>query len=250
MNLQELSEKYHFSESSIKSNFPRVQNSIWRKYKVRIIKEGRGDKATYKEEESDCRALTMYEEVKNDLVISNENFRTMANWDFLVFLAIITTPMLVFRGSYEDFLNYVQVNPSKNNIEALKEALASLSEKEFISYNVDKTDKNWFVAALYRKVEEEMHIGIGMVRRCKSIADKNNKRSWIPLLKTWLGVQIAAESQPFTYKDLSLLTGLSEYQLRENKKLLEKDEIFRTSKAYLAFDLCLGTNVDLNAFYN
>lgn len=85
--------------------------------------------------------------------------------------------MLVFRGSYEDFLSYVQVKITKENIKELQNTLQELNEKEYISYTIDKTDNNYFIAALYRKREEQMHIGIGMVRTCKQIADAAHKRS-------------------------------------------------------------------------
>lgn len=85
--------------------------------------------------------------------------------------------MLVFRGSYEDFLQYIQLKISKENLQALKDTLQELNEREYISYTIDKTDNNYFVAALYRKREEQMHIGINMVRTCKQIADAANKRS-------------------------------------------------------------------------
>jgi len=85
--------------------------------------------------------------------------------------------MLVFRGSYEDFLNYIQLNVTKENLDELKVTLQELSDNEYISYTIDKTDENYFVAALYRKREEQMHIGIGMVKTCKEIADSAHKRS-------------------------------------------------------------------------
>ena len=59
----------------------------------------------------------MYDEVREEMILSNDTLKLM-NWDFMCFLAIITTPMLVFRGSYEDFLKYAGCNVSKNNINA------------------------------------------------------------------------------------------------------------------------------------
>jgi hypothetical protein len=85
--------------------------------------------------------------------------------------------MLVFRGSYEDFLNYIQLTPSEENLAELRITLQELMDREYISYTIDKTDNNYFVAALYRKREEQMHIGIGMVRTCKQIAEEAHKRS-------------------------------------------------------------------------
>ena len=85
--------------------------------------------------------------------------------------------MLVFRGSYEDFLDYVQISATEENLAELRNTLQELMDMEYISYTIDKTDNNYFVAALYRKREEQMHIGIGMVKTCKEIADAAHKRS-------------------------------------------------------------------------
>lgn len=85
--------------------------------------------------------------------------------------------MLVFRGSYTDFLDYIQLTVTDENIEELKVTLEELMNREYISYTIDKTDNNYFVAALYRKREEQMHIGIGMIKTCKQIAEAANKRS-------------------------------------------------------------------------
>ena len=52
--------------------------------------------------------------------------------------------MLVFRGSYEDFLNYIQLKVSKENLDDLKETLQELTDREYISYTIDKTDNNYF----------------------------------------------------------------------------------------------------------
>lgn len=85
--------------------------------------------------------------------------------------------MLVFRGSYEEFLDYVQISATEENLAELRITLQELMDMEYISYTIDKTDNNYFVAALYRKREEQMHIGIGMVKTCKQIAEEAHKRS-------------------------------------------------------------------------
>jgi hypothetical protein len=252
MTLQEVCEKYKVSESSLRKMFPRTQQSILKKHGVKIIKEGRGKNAVYREEiQDDKRAITMYNEDKKELILDNNSLQLM-NWDFFVLLSIVATPMLVFRGSYEDFLKYTDIKVSDNNLRMLKDALEGLAKKEYISYNIDKTNNNYFVASIYRKVEEEMSIGINMVKTCKLLAEKYHKRSWVPLLKTWLGVEMLAENQPYTVDTLCAITGLSAYQVRESNKILKEAAIYQTSKAYLNYCTCLGTNVDLNveAFYN
>lgn len=250
MTLQEVCEKYGVSESSMKSMFPRTQASILKKHGVKIIKEGRGAKATYREEwVDDKRAVTLYEETKQEIMINEESFKLM-NWDFMVFLAIVTTPMLVFRGSYIEFLKYVEAPVTDANLRMLKDALIGLRDREFISYTIDKTDSNYFIAAIYRRVEEEMHIGIGMVKTCKRLAEKYHKRSWVPLLKTWLGVQMLSENQPYTVDTLCAITGLSKYQIQTSNKILTDSFVYKTSRAYINYQKCIGTNVDMNAFYD
>lgn len=178
MTIEEVSKRFAVAESSLKNSFPRVQKSILKKYNLHLVKEGRGNSATYRiqEEESDCRALTMYDEIRDDIILDKESVKMM-NWNFSVFLGIIFTPMLVFRGSFEDFLRYIAIQPTSANIIHLKQALAELEENGYISYNLDRTDSNYFVAALYRKVEEEMKVGISMVRRCKLLAEQHHKQS-------------------------------------------------------------------------
>lgn len=249
MTLQEVCEKLDLSESSIKSNFVRTQKTLLKKnIKLTKIKEG---KIIYYDIEylNDNRAMTIYEELRQDIILNNESIN-FPNWEFLVFLAIVTTPMIVFRGSYKDFLEYVQVNPSDININHLKEALISLSERDIISYMVDKTDNNYFVATIYRKVEEDMKIGIDMIKECKKLQEKYNKKSFVPLLKTWLGVQMLIENQPYTLKDIMEVTGLGEYAVKESHKILKESNIYRSSRAFRSMAKCVGMNTELNGFYN
>ncbi len=51
MTQKELAEKYGFSESTIYKNFLQVQRSILKQYGVEIIKQGKGKKANYIEQE-------------------------------------------------------------------------------------------------------------------------------------------------------------------------------------------------------
>lgn len=250
MTLQEVCEKYEVAESSMKNMFPRTQRLILKKYGIRIIKIGKGKNADYREEvENDMRAVTMYDEVREDLALSNESLKLM-NWDFMCFLAIITTPMMVFRGSYEDFLRYAGCKVTQINIKYLKTALQSLFDRELIEYRIDKTDRNYFFAGLYRQVEKDMRLGIEMIRECRILAAKYHKHSWTGLLKVWLGVQILSENkQPFTMKEVGQITGLSDYQVKDSMKILKESEIFKTTRAYIDYRRCIGATAEFNAFY-
>ena len=79
MTIQEVSEKFKVAESSIKNAFPRTQKNILKKYGVHLIKKGRGDITSYEvqEEQSDCRAMTLYNEMKDDIAFDEESIHLM-----------------------------------------------------------------------------------------------------------------------------------------------------------------------------
>ena len=255
MTAQEVCEKYGIAETTLSQKWSRTQENILKKHGVLIHKIGRGKSAKYEEEivrEVDTtRAEFMHEEPKKEVVIDSM-FNSLCDWEFMTILAIVTTPMSVFRGSYKDFLRYVQLIDSKENVIKLKGVLSDLSDRGILLYAKDtSTDDGYFVASLYKKAENDMHVGISMIKKCKELADKNNlkKDGWSKLLKTWLGIQIMYKRQPYTMKELSSVTGMSEYSLRKYSKILEQDYIFFTSKAYKDYYTCLGKNVSLNGIY-
>lgn len=249
MTLQELCEKYDYSESSVKNKWSQVQKSILKKTGIKIEKKGRGASVTFEEQvPADNRAIVMFEETK-DTVLMNRDVFTYENLEFTCFLGIVLTPMMVFRGSYLDLTRYIGLEISSENIGRVKDAMFELKNKNIVYIYEDRsTDREIVTITLVAKAEEEMKIGIVMIQTCKRLADENNKHSWVPLLKTWVGMQVMSETQPFKLSELEQLTGLSAYQIRENKKILEKNEIFKTSKAYLSYQHCVGQNVDLNGF--
>jgi predicted transcriptional regulator len=124
-----------------------------------------------------------------------------------------------------------------------------LAAADYVQYTIDKTDDNYFNAFIFKRVREDMAISLDMTLRCQRLAKENRKQSWIPLFKTWVGIQYMYDKQPFTVKELCDVTGLSAYQIRESKRILEKDNLFITSRAYAYYDRCLGSNVDLNGIY-
>ena len=79
MTLQEVAQKFQISEKSLTGACPRTQKSILKKWGVHLIKKGRGVSATYEieEEVSDCRAMTLYNEIKDDIAFDEESIRLM-----------------------------------------------------------------------------------------------------------------------------------------------------------------------------
>ena len=247
MTRKELSQQFDISESSIKTQFPKLQEKFLTKHGLILTKTGRGEKADYQVSSlTGDHAYSMLKEKNQEVLVAKEGFSNLVDFNFMVFLAICATPMTTFYGNYENFLTYVELPINKSNIKLLKEALTFLHDKKYINFVLDETNTDYFWAGLYFATRQKMSISLDMVERCQAIAAKNNKHSWVPILKTWIGIQYMYDKQPFTMKQLSALTGLSAYQIRESKRLLEQDNLFVTSKAYACYDLCIGTNVELN----
>lgn len=80
---------------------------------------------------------------------------------------------------------------------------------------------------------------------------KYNKRSWVPMLKLWMGIKYLYKEglQPYTVNDLVELTGLSAYQIRESGKILEQDNAFVTDKIYKNYRKCIGKVATLNVIH-
>lgn len=249
MTRKEVSEKFDIAESTLKTQFPRAQKQIQKKYKVLLMKTGRGDKTNYYIKEDFSRALTVFQETTTAMV--NTDMLQLVNWDFVTFLTIVMMPLQVYRGSYVEFLKYAQLKVDEQNIKSLKKALQILSQRDIINYVVDKTDNQYFFAGIYRKVEQDMKIGMEMINLCKAMAEKHHKRQWVPLVKLWLAIQYLYVNnlQPYTIDQLVSMTGLSKYTITQNRKVLDAETVFNTSKAYVSFNRCAGVNSEPNAFH-
>lgn len=251
MTLQELCEKYNYSESTVKNKWSSVQLKIFKDYGIKITKTGRGAKTIYQEDNDRYpHAVTMFHESSpRDIFVTTD--LSLINWEFHIFLAIVTTPMGVFRGTISQLLQYMTIPDTAENCRRAQEGINNLITNGFIGYMLDTTtNENYITLAIVREKEVKMSISYQMMLTCKELADLEGKRSWIPLLKTWIGVQMLSEEEYYTIKDLQELTGLSPYQLREANKILNKNTIYSSSRAFHKFNRCIGQKVDLNGFYN
>ena len=110
---------------------------------------------------------------------------------------------------------------------------------------------DFIIVYLRSHLENKYPVRIDMLRESQRIVDENHKNfNKIPqLVKVWEAIRVCYENQPFTYAEISKMTGLSYKQIRDVKRLLESNDVFKTSRAGSYF-LCEGMKVDLNAFIN
>ena len=248
MTLQEICQKYGVSENSMKNQFARTVEKIRMKHGVLIEKSGRGASATYTE--TYLQALT-YDDEQNRV----ENFPivlealSLAEWQFLVLLCVLSSPFGVFRGNARTFLEYYRMGATDSRIKEIEIAVQELTKNEWIDIIYDKsTDEGFFTLYVKRAMEKELIVKFPQIQACRKIMDKHKQRSFIPLLKVWLATEELQKVQPYTVAQLEAMTGLSEYTIRKTNKILQEEEIMQMHKVYADQTTCLGREVDINAF--
>ena len=250
---EQIAEMYDVSVSSIKTQFPRTCANLMQKKGVCIQKEGRGAKAMYRilnfEHADPDRAVSLYKSLEKnsfDAPIA----AGLLDMPFLVFIGIVSSPNKVFRGNYAQFLEYLELPVTEDNINVIRNTLAYLVEQGYLMFQEDPSDNSYFMASVLRITEIQMQLEINAVlyfRNC--VAD--TRKSWIPLMKTYIAVSYL--QQPCTITDLMGATGLSEYKVRDCLDILSKKKVIMKEKVVKFKDgnfRCYGQDIDVNAFWD
>lgn len=227
MTAQQVSERYGYSVNSIKTKFKRTQQAIKKKFGVEIIKCQGLDGIYYMI--SDERALTMFDEIKNELYIPLDSLK-IENFVFYVLVGIAATPQGMFRGTKKDFLKYIGVAVNQKNEELLQKALILWADSEIISFDIDQ---DVIIVYIRRAFEKTTIMSIQMLRECQRIIKENHKQDIkIPqLLKVWQAHRLCMKSQPFTIDDIQKYIDLSKDQIKQGRKLLKENNILKLTAA-------------------
>lgn len=247
MTDKEVCEKYNVSLSSLKSQFKRTQERIRATTGVLIEKTGRGASVVYTE--TFPQALTFDSEGRAESVSLVSDALRLEDWQLLVLMCVLSTPMGVFRGNGRTFLEYYRMVSSEARVKEIERAVKELEKHDWIEVIYDKTtNEGFFTIYVKRAMEKQIIIQFPQVEVCRQLMDRYNKRSFIPLLKTFIATQELQKVQPYTVAQLQAMTGLSEYTLRESNKILEDAGLIKMNKIYLDPTTCLGRVVDINAY--
>ena len=244
MIFSELKSKFSIinpTEENFKKNFTRFQKSFLKEYNMHLMKEGRGSSVSYYIEEErteeeryfknnkafindwdgdECRSL-----VTTDLVLTNDELYCL--------LVILFAPMGVFRGTYEIFMRYAEIDKSK--LESVKAAIAALIKKDYIAMNIDdSTAEGYFTLISKRYIERncELSIPLKELRQVIAIAKVHNTRSWIPIFKMWAAIT-TLNGEISTIAQISELTGMTNNQVKYYGKMLQESEVFKSEKVYV-----------------
>lgn len=263
MTAEEVVERFDAvpSVKSLKEHFGKYQKQVEKKHGVQLLKRGRGDNVEYFIVGNEIQSsIELIQDAHKEVIMDQSTFTNLIDWNFMVFIGIITCPFMSFRGTYKQFLEYVGIkNKDKENIQRLKDTFRELERNDYIYFVPDDSvkgeEEEYFGLFIKRKAEVEMKIGIDMIQECIKIQKQNNMRSWVPLLKTWLGLQLlvkdsgnSAEATLFTIDELSKTTGINRDMTIKCKKILESNNLYQLSRAYKN-NHCMGQEVNLNILW-
>ena len=243
---KQICEMFGYNKQSLKTNFHRTAKAIEKKYGVALIKCKSIDQDFYIIDEGQ-RALTIYEQEndrKLDIPIEALSFQA---YQFFIFLAITAAQFGVYRGKREDLLKYVGIKPQKKNLQILNSVIEDLVKRKFIGMDIDQ---DYIILYLRAGIEQQYSVSVKMLRQCQRIANENKKQfnKIAQLLQVWEAVKICEKNEFFTYQDLTELTGLSYKQIRDVKKLLEENNIFRTYRVG-SYKMRIGSRAEMNGYF-
>lgn len=249
MSLEELCNKYNVSQSSVLTKFKRTQESILKKYGVNIIKIGRGVTAEYMESlDPNSRAITLYEEQENTLFYVDEEIIGLELWEFMILVALLARPELVFRGTYKMLVEYLGKRATSENMGAASLAVENLKNRGHILFAEDT--EGYFIMGLRRQAEKKIvDLQLDVIKKSHEIAELNHKRDWVPLTKVIAAAIYFKNAEPYTVDDIKRLTGLNEASIKESKKLLRDNNMVIYHKEAIRdgdFVYCVGSTADIN----
>lgn len=249
LTVEQVSQMFGYIPNSFINQFSRTAKAIEKKFNVVLAKvtTTQGVRYYLQQPENDKNSELSIYTTKNKLYITEQSLQ-FETYQFFVFLTVIAaTTYGVYRGTKNDLLKFIGLKSTKKNIELLTAAIQSLVKKGYIQ---EVKDEDYEILFIKREIEKKINISVTMLQECRRIVEQNNKqfKKLSQLIQVWEAVRLCEQHQPFTYAELQKITGLSYYQIREIKKLLETNNVFISSRAgsYLK---CLGMNVDLNVFY-
>lgn len=175
----------------------------------------------------------------------------------VVLLGVLFTPVMSFRGTYKDFLEYIGIEVRDENIAKLKDALDFLSKENI--FGIIKYDRTGtFIVGIHEDYDEQIGLTTERIRESKRIALENNLKGykgWNDVLRVWMAIEVLSQGYSgadiyITNKIIKDMTGLDEKRITQIKKaLINSDKLIGKIgfKVNQNGDIkCVGTSYKLN----
>ena len=249
ITLEQLSQVYNYSKSTIETKFNQVAKSFRKKYNLDLVRCRNLQGVYY--EITPLRDLNIYSTEKEELYIPFDSIK-MNDLVCLIIIGIAATQYYVFKGTREEFLKHLGLVNNKRNMRLLEEALKEYSNKQGQPLLFSQ-DGSRIIVSFEEQFEKGQIITLNMLKKCKQIVEKYNKQALkvIQLLKVWQAYRINQyyKVNPLTDKDLKKYVDLSQSQITDAKKLLQKENVIIINRKG-SYNVCQGSEFTINLFFD
>lgn len=245
LNLAQFCERYNLSEKTVKTNFPRVKNSLLKK-NINVCKDIRGNTTVY---------LVEQKYSNKDLPVFYTDFASLQQFDDLKFNILLTLSSLennAYCGKVSQLLEEkMGLKVTDRTCGSLITAVAELEKEGYLLINTKEIQKGYILLGLSSKMAQELSFRRPLIEMCKELSRERGKKSYIPLFKVIVALTMLSKKETITYTQITGMTGLSSYQIKEQLAILEdKNKIkigrlqYEVSENYIR---CIGRPIDINA---
>ena len=246
LSLEQFCERYNLSESTVQTNFSRVKNNLLKK-NIDVCKEKWGDKIVY---------LVEQKYSNKNLPIFYTDFKSLQQFDDLKFNILLTLSALennAYCGKVSQLLEEkMGLKVTNRTCENLVTAVAELEKEGYLLINTKEIQKGYILLGLSSKMAQELSFRRPLIEMCKELSREKGKKSYIPLFKVIVALTMLSKRETITYTQITGMTGLSSYQIKEQLRILdEKNKIRIGQLQYEVNDnyiKCIGRPIDINAF--
>lgn len=218
---KELSQRYNISETTIVRDFKRVQTKL-QKQGVIVTKKKIDKERVY---------IVSQKFTNQDTALGFTDFDVLKDMDNMscnILLSLSSLEFNGFGGYIMEFMNnHLDIECNKYQRQLFLNAVQELRDKNYILYTIDPADKDFIMLGLSSKMKRAMQFRQWFIKMCKQIAIQNNMKSYIPLFKVVAALCILINDfgrcKCITYKNITEITGLSAYKIKQCFDALAQD---------------------------
>lgn len=246
LNIDQFCERFGYKKDTVEKTFPRIKKSLEKK-NINITKDKRQGKIVY---------IVEQEYTNKDLPVFYTDFKTLQQFDDLKFNILLTLSALennAYCGKVSQLLEEkMSLKNSDTNRLSLISSIAELEKEGYLLTNTKELQKGYILIGLSSKMIQELSFRRPLIEMCKELAKEHNKKNYIPIFKTIVALTVFSKNETITYPQITGVTGLSTYQIKESLKVLEDENKIRIGKLQYKvsedYIRCIGRPIDINAF--
>lgn len=248
LTAEQVCEKYNIKESYLKNQFKQFQNSLQKK-NILVTK--------YKNEKKETIYVINQEysnKVQDFFYIDAKVLKDQENLACNILITLSSLEHNAYGGRIEEFMNnYLNLPYNQNQKEKFLNMIGKLKEEDYIMLDRDALTKGNILIGLEPKMRDEFKFKIFVMQLSKELANKYNKKSYIPIFKLIVALRLLGGQEVIKYGDIRSITGLSDYYIKDGLEMLRDNNLVYIGRLRYKIEgseiRCVGRDMCLNGIY-